>query len=210
MAWNLFKEKFEKVILYFTFSEREKRMYRKYMMYRNVLESLTRKQKHALSIRLKSEFEYRKIALKFLIAPLSILVIIGTWAMFFGLSKERSMLFVKNIYTLQEIKTIWIIDILLFITVFILAFACVVVYLRNTYFIYKKLLLLEEIIEEEKKRNDKKRLVFREEIKPMPICELKTYGYDCPRCGGLIEELGVDNEYGFACDTCNYPYPDEE
>ncbi|EOB3445054.1 hypothetical protein ACIJDA_002509 [Enterococcus faecalis] len=55
MTWNLFKEKFEKVILYFTFSEREKRMYRKYMMYRNVLESLTRKQKHALSIRLKSE-----------------------------------------------------------------------------------------------------------------------------------------------------------
>ena len=190
MAWNLFKEKFEKVILYFTFSEREKRMYRKYMMYRNVLESLTRKQKHALSIRLKSEFEYRKIALKFLIAPLSILVIIGTWAMFFGLSKERSMLFVKNIYTLQEIKTIWIIDILFFITVFILAFACAVVYLRNTYFIYKKLLLLEEIIEEEKKRNDKKRLVVREEIKPMPIYESKTYDYDCPRCGGSIEELG--------------------
>lgn len=160
MAWNLFKEKFEKVILYFTFSEREKRMYRKYMMYRNVLESLTRKQKHALSIRLKSEFEYRKIALKFLIAPLSILVIIGTWSMFFGFSKEISMLFVKNIYTLEESKTIWIIDILFFIAVFILAFACVVVYLRNTYFIYKKLLLLEEIIEEEKKRNDKKRETF--------------------------------------------------
>ncbi|MDR9789051.1 hypothetical protein RB162_02335 [Enterococcus faecalis] len=115
MAWNLFKEKFEKVILYFTFSEREKRMYRKYMMYRNVLESLTRKQKHALSIRLKSEFEYRKMALKFLIVPLFILIIIGTWLMFFGFSKERFMLFVKNIYTLEEIKTMWIIDNLFFL-----------------------------------------------------------------------------------------------
>lgn len=38
----------------------------------------------------------------------------------------------------------------------------------------------------------------------------KTVNYDCPRCGGLIIELGVDNEYGFSCDTCNYPYPDDE
>lgn len=160
MTWNHFKEKFEKVILYFTLSEREKRLYRKYMMDRSALEILTRKQKQALNIRLKSEFEYRKIALKFLIVPLSILVIIGTWSMFFGFSKESSMLFVKNIYMLEEFKTIWIIDNLLFITVFILVTVCVVVYLRNTYFIYKKLLLLEEIIEEEKKRNDKKRETF--------------------------------------------------
>ena len=53
-------------------------------------------------------------------------------------------------------------------------------------------------------------LVVKEGIKATPIYEPKTYGYDCPRCGGLIEEVGVDNEYGFACDTCNYPYPDEE
>lgn len=38
-------------------------------------------------------------------------------------------------------------------------------------------------------RNEK-HLVVREEIKPMPIYESKTYGYDCPRCGGSIEELG--------------------
>ncbi|EGO7933217.1 MULTISPECIES: zinc finger domain-containing protein [Enterococcus] len=38
----------------------------------------------------------------------------------------------------------------------------------------------------------------------------KTVNYDCPRCGGLIIELGVDNEYGFSCDTCNYPYSDDE
>lgn len=42
------------------------------------------------------------------------------------------------------------------IIVFPIMIVLVVIYIRNTYSIYKKLLLLEEIIEEEKKRNDKK------------------------------------------------------
>ena len=31
----------------------------------------------------------------------------------------------------------------------------------------------------------------------------------CPRCGGYLVEIGVSNEYGFQCDTCSYPYQEE-
>lgn len=31
----------------------------------------------------------------------------------------------------------------------------------------------------------------------------------CPFCGGVIEE-DLPNEYGFHCDTCSYPYDEEE
>ena len=31
----------------------------------------------------------------------------------------------------------------------------------------------------------------------------------CPECGGRTTE-GTMNEYGVECDTCNYPYPNEE
>ncbi|MFB5458289.1 hypothetical protein ACE40W_22805 [Enterococcus avium] len=30
----------------------------------------------------------------------------------------------------------------------------------------------------------------------------------CPICGGNLEEY-IPNEYGFHCDTCNYPYPED-
>lgn len=60
------------------------------------------------------------------------------------------MLFVENIHTLEESKIVWIISLLLLISVFTLMVVSVVIYLRNTYSIYKKLLLLEEIIKEEK------------------------------------------------------------
>ena len=156
MVWNHFKEKLEKVILYFTFSEREKRLYQKYMLDRSVLESLTRKQKQALSIRLKAEFEYRKTICIFLIVSLFILVISGIWTMFFEFLTVRYMLFPKNIYMLEVNKILWIICIFFSIIVFPIMIVLVVIYIRNTYSIYKKLLLLEEIIEEEKKRNDKK------------------------------------------------------
>lgn len=160
MTWNHFKEKFEKVILYFTLSEREKRLYRKYMMDRSALEILTRKQKQALSIRLKVEFEYRKTICIFLIVSLFILVISGIWTMFFEFLTGRYMLFAKNIYMLEVNKILWIICIFFSIIVFPIMIVLVVIYIRNTYSIYKKLLLLEEIIEEEKKRNDKKRETF--------------------------------------------------
>lgn len=102
MVWNHFKEKLEKVILYFTLSEREKRLYQKYMLDRSVLESLTRKQKQALSIRLKAEFEYRKTICIFLIVSLFILVISGIWTMFFEFLTGRYMLFAKNIYMFRS------------------------------------------------------------------------------------------------------------
>ncbi|EGO9347458.1 hypothetical protein DSH62_14700, partial [Enterococcus faecalis] len=63
---------------------------------------------------------------------------------------ESFMLFVENIHTLEESKIVWIISLLLLISVFTLMVVSVVIYLRNTYSIYKKLLLLEEIIKEEK------------------------------------------------------------
>ncbi|AII28515.1 hypothetical protein [Enterococcus phage ECP3] len=31
----------------------------------------------------------------------------------------------------------------------------------------------------------------------------------CPECGGDLLE-GVSNEYGFECDTCPYPYKEED
>lgn len=33
--------------------------------------------------------------------------------------------------------------------------------------------------------------------------------YNCPICGGNLEE-GAPNEYGFHCDTCSYPYEEED
>lgn len=150
MAWNHFKEKLKKVILYPTISEREKRLYQKHMIDRRKLESLSIRQKQALSIRLKAEFEYRKTVFNFLVVTLFISAITGVWSMFFDFLKESFTLFVKNIHTLEESKIVWIISIILLVSVFTLMVVSVVIYLRNTYSIYKKLLLLEEIIKEEK------------------------------------------------------------
>lgn len=32
----------------------------------------------------------------------------------------------------------------------------------------------------------------------------------CPRCGGRIDEVFAKNEYGYQCDTCMYPYDEED
>lgn len=150
MTWNHFKEKLRGVILYSTINEREKRLYQKYMFDRRKIEGLSAKQKQALNIRLKAKFEYRKTVFNFLVVTLFISAITGVWSIFFDFLKESFMLFVENIHTLEESKIVWIISLLLLISVFTLMVVSVVIYLRNTYSIYKKLLLLEEIIKEEK------------------------------------------------------------
>ncbi len=153
MSQARFKKSVRKVILYPTLAEREKRLYKKYKMERQRVESLTKWQQHELYIRLKSKFEYRKTIVSLILITIFISIITGLCTMFFKFLKRSLTLFLEQVHTLEESKIIWTISIFLFIVLLFLLSISILIYIRNTYSLYKELLLVEEVKKEDAEGN---------------------------------------------------------
>ncbi|HIB1873275.1 TPA: hypothetical protein ACWWCX_001784 [Enterococcus faecium] len=150
MSWSHFKESVRKVILYPTFIEREKRLYEKYEVERHRVESLTKRQQHELYVRFKSNFEYRKTIASFVLITIFVSMVTGMCTIFFKFLKSSLNLFLEHVHTLDESKIIWELSVFIFISLLLLLSIMILVYIRNTYSLYKKLLLVEAVMKESK------------------------------------------------------------
>lgn len=150
MSWTRLKKSVRKIILYPTFAEREKRLYEKYESERHRVVSLTKWQQHELYIRLKSKFEYRKTIVSLVLITIFISMITGLCSMFFQFLKRSLNLFLEQVHSLEESQVIWAVSIFLFSVLLLLLSVSILIYIRNTYSIYKELLLVEDVINEDK------------------------------------------------------------
>lgn len=139
---------FRKILMYFTLQEREKRLYDQYERDRRQLEALTEREQHERYVTLKTTLEYRKQVFLFVIAGIVLSSITGLWKSFFDYFKTSIQLYLDNINTLNESKLIWVISSFLVIMAILVLFVSVIIYLRNTYAVYRKLLIVEKIIKE--------------------------------------------------------------
>lgn len=136
---------FRKILMYFTLQEREKRSYARYENDRSQLESLTEREQHERYVTLKTKLEYRKQVFLFVITGVVLSSITGLWKTFFNYFKTSLQLYLTNVNTLSESKLIWAISSFLMIVAILALFISVIIYLRNTYSIYRKLLIIEKI-----------------------------------------------------------------
>lgn len=143
----------KKLVMYFTLQEREKRLYEHYEINRKELENLSNRKLHAKYIKLKSEYEFKKVFFTFFIVTLFISILMGIWKNFYQFFQKTLKLFFYQENSIEVTKVSLFIYSGIFGIVVIVMFICIIIYLKNMYRIYEYILLIEEIREEKLKKN---------------------------------------------------------
>lgn len=137
---------FKTLLMGFTLQEREKRAYKRYEIYRSKLESLGERALNERYVHLKTTYEYRKQVFLFFVTGLALSAVMGLWKIFFNYFPKILQLYLGNSKSILETQIIWGISSFLVIVSLSVLLVSVLVYLRNTYAIYRKLLIVEETV----------------------------------------------------------------
>lgn len=144
---------FKKIIMYFTLQESERRAYLRYEIERKRLESLTDREVHALYIRLKSTYEYKKNLFAFVGVTFFISIVSGIWRGGYQFFQNTLKLYARQANSLELTKFIWELSFFIVGISLVVIFVSFIIYLKNLNRIYRQLLLVEEI-QGDKNTND--------------------------------------------------------